>query len=45
MSFTSILKSEFQPSTIIRVTLRGIPMSLPFPKELDLLAKSGDVFW
>ena len=45
MSFTSILETDFQSSTITRAVLQDAPMSLPFSKELDLLAKLGDLFW
>lgn len=45
MSFTSILGTDIQPSTIIRANLQDVPMSLPLPEELDLLAELGDIFW
>ena len=37
--------SETRVSAVyhIRATSRGVPMGLPFPKELDLLAKPGDI--
>ena len=45
MSFTSILKPEFQPSTVVRTVLEDVPMGLPLSEELDLLAELGDVSW
>lgn len=38
-------ETGLEPSKYNWSNFRDVPMSLPFPKELNLLAKPRDVFW
>jgi hypothetical protein len=40
-----MLAPDFQPFTATGGILRDVPMSLPLPKQFDILAEPGDIFW